>query len=176
MPRWTPDGLKPTFKKDLSGLSSYSFNSSDGLDSNAFSSYIIEVTDVVPSVALDFWARISGNTGTNYASLVEYRKSNASGGNFDSPNNTKVDLSVSGIDESGLGASGYIFVHLGSSAGNPRMFSELNYEDNSDFFTWVNTKAQLLVTGLATSIDFLLSGAGTFTRGTLSFHGIRRIS
>jgi len=174
MPRWTPDGIKPIFRKSLAGLTTYSFGASDGLDTTNFSSYFIELTDVLPSVDLDLAVRLSGNTGANYNGVIKYGRTNNTAGAFDA-GSTSIQLTSSTIKASGLGLSGFMDVMVGTGSGYPRVFFRSFQQDNS-VYTYNESGGMLKVTGLITSIDFLLSGAGTFVGGSLSFYGRRRIS
>src|SRR6187549_2210 len=101
----------------LTGLSSYSFNAAAGLDTTIHRKWVITLEDIVPSVARDLLLQFSGVTSADYATIQEYRKTNASGGTFESAANTALGVTVSNIDEAGQGVNGEITVFSGTAQG-----------------------------------------------------------
>lgn len=159
---------------DLTGRTSYSFDSSNGYDPILHYAWRVTLEDVVPSAARDLWVRFSGVSTASYATLQQFLKLNASAGDFLNAANIAFALTVSNINPGGTGATGFVDITAGTQSGNARIYSTQFYQDSGPQITRATLEGIFLNAGVVTSFDFLLSGAGTFTRGTLRIEAKRR--
>jgi len=160
---------------DLTGLTSYSFNSSAGFDPVKHYAWRIMLEDVTPSAARDLWVRYSGVSGAStYSSILQFLKVDANTGQFLNVPGNAFQLTVASVLPSGTGATGFVDMAPGAAGTNPRFFSKTYYQDNSSVVMRATCEGMALTGGVASSFDLLLSGAGTFTKGKLYIQASRR--
>lgn len=183
MPRWSPDGLKPIKKKNVTGLVSYSFNAAEGLDLTVYKSIIFELEGVRTATdGGDVWLRTSGDSGAsdyNVAGQIWIHNSTFIA-NSSNQGGTKIGLtpgSMGSVAANELGISGEIrLVNGGSALHQPLLEWDICYRSSDGtMFKHIasgyrNSQTQI------TSVDFLTHDGALFEQGEISIYGLRRIA
>lgn len=162
------------FSKNLAGLTSYSFNFSEGFDATIHRLWRIELEDIMPETAQDLHLRFSGVSTANYNYLLQAIRHNTTDGVFKLTGQNQFQLSAFNIPANGAGYGGLLEVTPGTANHQPRAFIRAYYLDSSNNFTSLKTDGSTSSAGPITSIDFLFSGGTTFTRGMLYIEALRR--
>lgn len=182
MPISGPPGPWEAIKsKDLTGLTSYLFNSGEGLNLAVHRSYLFMIEGARPTGdGQNLIVQVSGAAGATDYDYSGGRNSSLAG-SFSALVSTgaaSIPVASNGIGSvaaNELGASGFVLLLSGgSSLTEPCIYSEFTQRGPSSevINTW--NKGYRKSAAQITSVDFLMTDGLAFEQGILDIYGLRR--